>query len=218
MKELILDVKSSASIYDVAADDNTYGVLAEYPHPGALMQAARGVREAGYNRYDTYSPFPIHGMDAAMGLGPSKVGIAAFVGGAGGLLLALWLQWWTSEVDYPLNISGKPLFAFEPSIPVTFELTVLLAALATVATMFAVNGLPRPWNPLFNSKHIHRATDDGFFLFVASSDTRYDANETVALLNQLGATRIEPIHDAASSDTIPDSARPAVIPVKKVDH
>lgn len=218
MKELLLDVKSSASIYDVAARDNTYGVLAEYPHPGALMEAARGVREAGYNRYDTYSPFPIHGMDAAMGLGPSKVGIGAFVGGLAGLGLAMWLQWWTGAIDYPLNISGKPLFAVEPSIPVGFELTILLAALTTVAVMFAVNGLPRPWNPLFNSKHIHRATDDGFFLFVASSDKNYDAGETVALLNQLGATRIEPIHDAASSDTIPDSARPAVIPVKKVDH
>ncbi len=217
MKELLLDVKSSASIYDVAADDNTYGVLAEYEHPGALMEAARGVREAGYNRFDTYSPFPIHGMDAAMGMGPSKIGISTFVGGATGLLLALWLQWWTGAIDYPLNISGKPTFAFEPSIPVTFELTVLLAALATVATMFAVNGLPRPWNPLFNSKHIHRATDDSFFLFVASSDKHYHAQETVALLEKLGATRIEPIHDAASSSNIPDSARPAVIPVKKVN-
>jgi hypothetical protein len=215
MKELILDVKSSASIYDTVGTDASYGILAEFPHPGALMEAARGVREAGYNRFDTYSPFPIHGMDAAMGLGPSPLGFAAFGGGLAGLALAMWLQWWTGAIDYPLNISGKPAFAIEPSVPVGFELTILLAALATVAAMLAVNGLPRPWNPLFNSKHLHRATDDGFFLFVASADKRFDADETGALLTSLGATRLEAIRDDAS---VPTDARPAAIPVTRTER
>lgn len=216
MKELIIDVKSTASIYDTPGEDATFGLLAEYPHPGALMNAARGMREAGYRRFDTYSPFPIHGMDAAMGLGQSKIGYGTLAGGLAGLALAMWLQWWTSDVDYPLNISGKPEFAIEPSVPIGFELTILLAALTTVAVMLALNGLPRPWNPLFSSKHLHRATDDGFFLFVAATDSKYDAGQTAGLLEQLGATRLEPIRDDARG--IPDGASPAVIPVKKVDH
>jgi hypothetical protein len=215
MKELLLDVKSTASIYDTPGEDATFGLLAEYPHPGALMNAARGVREAGYRRFDTYSPFPIHGMDAAMGMTGSKVGWGTFFGGLAGLSLAMWLQWWTGAVDYPLNISGKPEFAIEPSVPIAFELTILLAALTTVAVMLALNGLPRPWNPLFSSKHIHRATDDGFFLFVAATDPKYNGAETGALLEGLGATRLEPIRDDARG--IPDGAEPAVIPVKRVN-
>ena len=97
------------SIYEPNKDD-VYGVLAEYPNPGALLHAAEDVHKAGYTKFDTHSPFPIHGMDKAMGLGNSNVGYICLLGGIAGLSLAIWLQWWTGQVDYPINISGKPFF------------------------------------------------------------------------------------------------------------
>ncbi len=202
MKELFTEVKGTMGIYDGAADGRVYGVLAEFAHPGALLHAARAVREAGYRRFDTHTPFPIHGMDKAMGLSQSKVGYAALGGGLTGLALGTWLQWWTSAVDYPLNIGNKPPFAFEPSIPVMFELTILLAALGAVAGMLALNGLPRPWNPVFYSSSFARATDDGFFLHIAASDRNFDLDATAQMLREAGALRVETLAE-------PDEVAPA---------
>ena len=139
-------------------------------------------------------------MDRAMGLGQSKVGYLTLIGGISGLALATWLQWWTSAVDYPMNISGKPFFAIEPSIPIMFELTVLLAALVTVGGMLAMNGLPRPYNPLFYSRGFSRVTDDAFFLHIAASDSNFDLDETETLLKEAGATSIEVVHDHGYSE------------------
>lgn len=168
-----------------------YGLLAEFSDPGALLHAAESVREAGYRHFDVHSPFPIHGMDRAMGLSNSKVGYFTMGGGITGFALAYWLQWWTGGVDYPLNISGKPFFAVEPSIPIIFELTVLFSAFGAVAGMLALNGLPRPHNPLFYSRNFARVTDDAFFLHIAASDTRFDRTNTENLLKDLGGYNIE---------------------------
>ncbi len=135
MLNQLTEVKASMSIYE-AQEEEVYGILAEFSNPGTLLHAAQSVREAGYSHFDTHSPFPIHGMDKAMGLGNSIIGWITLCGGIAGLALATWMQWWMGKVDYAMNISGKPFFAVEPSIPVMFELTVLLAALATVAGMF----------------------------------------------------------------------------------
>ncbi|MDX1546809.1 MAG: DUF3341 domain-containing protein [Rhodothermales bacterium] len=199
IRSISRQVKATMGIYE-AEPGATYGVLAEFSDPGALMHAAEAVREAGYKHFDAHSPFPIHGMDRAMGLGNSKVGYLVFGGGLTGFLLATWLQWWTSEVDYPLNISGKPFFAVEPSVPIMFELTVLFSALAAVAGMLALNGLPRPYNPLFYSRQFSRATDDAFFLHVAASDAHFDADRTPALLRELGALDVEVIEDKGYSE------------------
>lgn len=193
MKELLTDVKSTMGIYDGPNEARVYGVLAEFANPGVLLHAAEAVRDAGYRHFDTHTPFPIHGMDRAMGLTQSKVGFAALGGGLTGLALATWMQWWMAAVDYPINISGKPLFAIEPSVPIMFELTVLLSALGAVAGMIALNGLPRPWNPLFYSPSFARASDDGFFLHIASSDKRFDLGAATDLLTQAGALRVETI-------------------------
>ncbi len=190
---------ASMSIYQ-AQEDDVYGVLAEFAHPGELLHAAASVHEAGYRHFDTHSPFPVHGMDKAMGLGNSIVGWITLGGGIAGLALATWMQWWMGEVSYPINISGKPFFAFEPSIPVMFELTVLLASLATVAGMFALNGLPRPYNPLFYSRNFLRVTDDAFFLHIAASDKRFDQDSTAQMLRDLGASNVETIHDHGEED------------------
>lgn len=200
LNHAVADVQASMGIYEAREDDKLYCLLAEFEHPGALMHAARKVREAGYRRFDTHSPFPVHGMDKAMGLGNSIVGWITLGGGIAGLALGTWLQWWTSAVDYPINISGKPFFAVEPSIPVMFELTILLSAMATVAGMFALNGLPRPYNPLFYSSNFERVTDDAFFLHIAASDARFDEAGTAQLLRDLGALSVEAIHDKGTAE------------------
>lgn len=171
------------------------GLLAEYPHPGALLDAARSTREAGYRRFDTYSPFPVHGMDEAMGSGESKVGYLVFIGGVTGAFLGWWLQWWTGGVDYPLNISGKPFFAIWPSVPIIFEVTVLLASLAAVVGMLALNGLPRLYNPLFDVDAFEGASDDRFFLHIEADDPAFDEEDTEAFLRELGAERVDRVED-----------------------
>jgi hypothetical protein len=199
LNQLATQVKATMGIYE-AQDDDVYGVLAEFAHPGELLRAAKAVHEEGYSHFDTHSPFPIHGMDKAMGLGNSIIGWITFGGGIAGLSLATWMQWWMGEVSYPINISGKPFFAVEPSIPVMFELTILFAALLTVAGMFALNGLPRPYNPLFYSREFLRVTDDAFFLHIAASDKQFDMEETPQMLTDLGASHIEPIRDTGEED------------------
>ncbi len=173
----------------------TYGVLGEFANPGALYHAAHGVREAGFKRFDTYSPFPIHGMDRAMGLGDSKLGFIIFIGAITGCFTGFYMQYWMGGVDYPLNISGKPFFALEPSVPIMFELTILFSALTAVGGMLALNGLPKPYNPLFYSERFARATDDGFFLHIEAKDPQFDITQAGDLLKQLGATHIEVIED-----------------------
>ena len=201
LNQLATEVKASMSIYD-DQEDEVYGLLAEFAHPGELLHAAAAVREAGYKHYDTHSPFPIHGMDKAMGLGNSIIGWITLVGGITGLSLATLMQWWMGAQSYPIGISGKPFFSIEPSIPIMFELTVLLAALLTVGGMFALNGLPRPYNPLFFSKNFLRVTDDAFFLHIAASDRRFDMSSTEAFLKGLGASHVETIHDREEEDGV----------------
>lgn len=195
MKDLIRRIKVSMGIFESREEDRVYGLLAEFENPGALMHAAEAVREEGYTHFDAHSPFPIHGMDRAMGLGNSKVGYFALGGGITGFVLGYWLQWWTSAVDYPLWIGGKPFFAVEPSVPIMFELVILFSAFGALAGMLALNGLPRPYNPLFYSEHFEKATDDGFFLHVAASDAQFEEEETARLLHEIGALRVELVKD-----------------------
>ncbi|MEP0545390.1 MAG: DUF3341 domain-containing protein [Rhodothermales bacterium] len=181
-----------------ARADKHVGLLAEFSNPGDLVEAVESVRRAGYTQIDTFSPFPIHGMDRAMGLSPSKLGYLVIGGGLTGCALAFLMQWWMGAVDYPLNISGKPFFSVEPSVPIAFELTILFSALAAVGGMFALNGLPKPYNPLFYSQRFARATDDGFFLQVAQGDKQFDRAATAALLRDHGALGVEYVdHDGA---------------------
>lgn len=199
LQDLSEHVKATMGIYG-RGDTDVYGLLAEFRNPGALMHAAEAVHSAGYRRFDTHTPFPIHGMDKAMGLGNSKVGLFCLGGGLTGLAVGYLLQWWTGEVDYPLNISGKPAFAVEPSIPIIFELTILFAAFGAVIGMLALNGLPRPYNPLFYSKRFVAASDDAFFLHIASNDKYFDVEQTGQLLKRLGAVHIETIRDREVAD------------------
>ncbi len=199
LKRILKDVGVTMGIYP-AGRDQLYGVLAEFQNPGALYHAAKEVRRAGYTHFDVHSPFPIHGMDRAMGLGNSAVGYAALGGGLTGFLIGLLLQWWVGRVDYPINVGGKPFFAVEPSIPIMFELTILFSAFGAVAGMLALNGLPRPYNPLFYSRRFARATDDAFFLHIAASDRKFSLDGATGLLRDLGALHVETIEDKETTD------------------
>ncbi len=187
-----------------ARADKHVGLLAEFSNPGELVEAVEAVRREGYARIDTFSPFPVHGMDAAMGLSPSKLGYIVISGGLTGCALGFLMQWWMGAVDYPIAISGKPLFAVEPSVPIAFELTVLLSAVAAVGAMLALNGLPKPYNPLFFSERFGRATDDGFFLHIAAADKAFDRAGTAALLRRLGALGVEYVDHEGASDVDAD--------------
>ena len=164
-----------------------HAVVAEFGDPEALVAAASAMREKGYTRMDACSPLPVHGIDAVLGIRRSPLGWFVLVGGLTGAALALLLQWWTGAVDYPLVIGGKPLFAFEPSIPITFELAVLLAAFTAVGGMFALNGLPRLYHPLFEYQGFRSVTDDRFLLAVEAADPQFHLEETPELLRGLGA-------------------------------
>lgn len=172
-------------------DTKLYGVVGEFGDGPELVEAARAVREAGYTKMDACTPFPVHGIDEAMAIPRSKLGYMVFAIGICGTISALLLIWWTGAVDYPLVIGGKPFFAVEFSVPVTFELTVLFSAFAAVLGMFALNGLPRLHHPVMHYRDFHRATDDGFLLIIEAQDPQFDAERSTALLKSLGASNVE---------------------------
>ena len=168
-----------------------HGMIASFEHPAALLHAAEKVRDAGYKKFDCHSPFPIHGMDDAMGLGRSPVGL--IVGGLAllGAAIGFSLQTWVSTSAYPLVISGKPLFSWQAYIIITFALFVLFGAFGAVFGMFGLNRLPR-WNhPLFHSTMLEKATDDAFLLSIEATDSRYGEEQTRAFLQSIGAANIE---------------------------
>jgi hypothetical protein len=170
-----------------------YGILARFPDPGALLKACEEVRDAGYTRWDAHSPFPVHGLDRAMGLRPTVLPWLVAVLGLGGAAGAMTMQWWISAVAYPLVISGKPLFSWPAFVPVTFEVAVLLGAMGAVFGMFGLTRLPMHWHPLFGSKEFARASDDGFFLSIESWDPRFDEVQTLRLLESAGAVHVETV-------------------------
>ena len=167
------------------------GILAAFANPGDLLQAAEQVRDAGYMKFDVHSPFPVHGMDNAMGLKHSPLGYIAGIAGFIGCAGAMTLQWWTSAVDYPLVISGKPFFSFQAFIPITFEITILFAAIASVLGMFHLNRLPHLFHNLFYSEQFAKVTDDGFMVSIEAADKKFDPEKTKAFLESIGGTSLE---------------------------
>ena len=174
-----------------AAPGEVYAAIAEFESSHELLAAVKEVRQRGYTALDTMTPFPVHGMDQAIGLKHSRLGWLVLALGATGAGCALLLQWWTGAVDYPLNIGGKPLFAIEFAMPVTFELLVLFAAFACVFGMLAWNGLPRLFHPAFNYSQFHRASNDRFLLVIEKEDPLFDSETSADMLRELGGTNVE---------------------------
>jgi hypothetical protein len=168
-----------------------YGVLAEFATPSELYHACERVRDAGFTRWDAHTPFPVHGLDRAMGLRRSPLPWIVLAMGLLGAGLGFVLQWWVHASAYPLVISGKPFFAWPAFIPITFELGILFAALGAVFGMFGLNRLPMHHHPLFTSKAFERAADDAFFISIESWDPKFDSSGTGKLLESLGARRVE---------------------------
>jgi Alternative complex III, ActD subunit len=168
-----------------------YGVLAQFATAADLYHACERVRDAGFTRWDAHSPFPVHGLEGAMGLRKSPLPWIVLVMGLTGAAAGFGLQWWVHAVAYPLVISGKPYLSWPAFIPITFELGVLFAALGAVFGMLALNRLPMHYHPLFRSRVFERATDDGFFISIESWDPRFDPAATRKLLESLGARSVE---------------------------
>ena len=167
-----------------------WGLVAQFDNPAALLRAAHRLREAGYTRWESWSPFPIHGMYDAQKLSGSKVPWLTLGGGLTGFSIGMLLQWWVGSVAYPLVIGGKPLFAWEFAVPVTFELSILLAAFGTVFGMFGLNRLPRPYHPLDKFPGFRKVTDDGFFLSIEVADPKFDVSRSRALLEEIGGRAV----------------------------
>ena len=176
------------------------GLLAEFSGQSQLLQAVRTLRDRGYTKLDAFSPFPIHGMDDALGVKPTPLAWYALIAGVIGGCGALAFQWWTNAVDYPYLISGKPLFSLPANIPVTFEVIILAAAFATFFGMLMLNGLPRLSNPLHRSDRFRAATNDGFFVFVTDSN-----GDEKALRDALQSLRPQHVESIAA---IPDEKIP----------
>lgn len=166
-------------------------MLARFEDPGSLLKAAAAMQKEGYTKYDAHSPFPIHGMDQAMGMGRSPIGYIVGVMGTLGLIGALTLQWWTSAVDYPLVISGKPFFSYQAFVPVTFALTVLLSAFGAFFGMLGINQLPQLYHTIFHSKTFERVSTDGFFISIDTRDPKYSEATSRNLLESIGGKDIE---------------------------
>jgi len=178
---------SAHSIEDV---NPLYGLMAEFETAGELVAAARRTREAGFRKFDAYTPFPIHELDEAMDLHDNRVSLFTLIGGligcAGGFGLASWVE----AVALPLNIGGRPLISAPMFIPITFECTVLIGGLTAAISMIMLNGLPSPYHPVFNVERFANASRSKFFLCIESDDPKFDRDLTAGFLESLGPEEI----------------------------
>jgi hypothetical protein len=182
-----------------------FAVLAEFETVGEVTAAAQRVRDAGYQHWDVYSPFPIHGIDRSMGMLPTMLPWIILTGGLTGLLGGLFMVWWCNATSfdfmpsflqgYEYLISGKPIFSLPANIPILFETTILISSFGAVFGMLGLNKLPMLYNPLFNSKNFLRATDDRFFIAIEATDPQFDRQNVHQLLDEVGGLHVEEVFD-----------------------
>jgi hypothetical protein len=170
--------------------NKTYGLIAAFDTTPDFFHACEKVRDAGYSQWDALTPFPIHGLDAAMGVRRSKVPRFSLLGGITGFCTGMSLIWWTSAYDYPIIVGGKPLFSPMYAFPISYELTILFTAFATIFGMFFLNGLPMHYHPVLKAPQFVRATDDRFYIVIEAGDPKYSTSQTRALLEQVGGKEI----------------------------
>ena len=170
--------------------EGLYGVIAEFNDPQSLLDAAARTRESGYTSIDAFSPFPIHGLDDAIGFHKSRLSAIVLtmgiLGGIGGFMMC----WYANVISYPLNIGGKPYNSWPAWIPITFECAILLAAFGAVFGMLALNGLPMPYHPVFNVRRFDQASRDKFFLVIHARDPKFNLDEAREFLQSLGPREV----------------------------
>jgi hypothetical protein len=171
-----------------------FGLMAEFKDPESLLKAAEHVLKYGYKAFDTYTPYPVEGLDEAIGFRKNWVPLITLGGGVAGGVIGFFMQWYADVFDYPINVAGHPDFSWPAFIPVTFELTVLFAGLAAVVGMLALNGLPEPYHPLFESAEFDRASRDRFFICVEKEDPLFEFEATRDFLNSLNPDRIVEVY------------------------
>ena len=170
-----------------------YGLIAQFDTADGVLNAAQRTYAEGYREMDAYTPFPVEGLAEAIGFHQTYVPLLCLVGGLMGCAGGFFLQWWPNVIGYPLNIGGRPYNSWPQFIPITFELTVLLAGLATVFGMLALNGFPEPYHPVFNAKNFELASRDKFFLCIEARDEKFDAQKTREFLLSLNAHEVSEI-------------------------
>ena len=180
-----------------------HGIYAEFDSVDTLLPACRKVRDAGFTKTDAFTPFPVHGIDKALGIKPTALPWIVLACGLTGTTVAVLMQVWMNTIDYPYIISGKPFFSMPAFIPVSFELTILLSAFGAFFGMLALNGLPKFSNPVFTSPRFDRATDDKFFLYVDSADPRFDAKGVSHLLAEAGGSELQEVYEDESETSVP---------------
>lgn len=172
-----------------------HGVLVEFESPETLLAAAEKVRDAGYTKWDTHTPFPVHGMERAMGLKASILPWIVLGAGLAGLALAIFLTWFGNTYDYSYMISGKPYWSVPAYVPIYFELTVLFSGITAFLAIFALSNLPELYHPLFTSERFKRFSDDRFFLYIEAADKKFEEKATFEFANSLGGAATERVED-----------------------
>jgi len=172
-----------------------YAIMAEFETPAAILHAAEKVRENGYRQWDVFTPFPIHGMDSAMGMKNSIVGWFSFIGGCTGYTTGMLMIYFMNDVSYPIVIGGKPMFSPFAAFPPSYELTILFGAFGALLGMLFLNRLPRLHHPLLKNRRFALATHDRFYVVIESNDPKYSETETRLLLETMGSKHIELVEE-----------------------
>jgi hypothetical protein len=191
-KKAAAPAKAAPSDEPIGAED-LFGLMGWFSTPGDLYHACEALRDAGYTDFDAHTPFPVHGLEKAMGLRPTKFPIMVFIAGLCGLAGAIALAYYTQAVWYPQNISGKLPFSYQAYIPIFFELTVLLAGLTCFFGLWAWLKLPTFFHPTFQHPSFHRHSDDLFFISVEAKDPKFDREKTKAMLEKLGIHELQEV-------------------------
>ncbi len=172
-----------------------YGLLAEFEDPTTLVAATQRAYRAGYRRMDAYSPFPIEELHEALGGHHSRLPLIVLIGGLVGCVGGYLMQYWIANVAYPVNVGGRPFHSWPAFIPVTFECTILVAALSAVLGMLALNGLPMPYHPIFNAVRFALASRNRFFLCIEARDGLFDLEQTRQFLETLEPKEVIAVAD-----------------------
>jgi len=179
----------------MSKEKKIYGVLAEFEHAEELIEAAKKTRDAGYEKIDAYTPFPLEGIDEAIGFKKNGIALIVLIAAICGLIGGYFMQYYASVIHFPLNVGGRPFNSWPSFMPITFECTILAAAFGAVFGMLALNGLPTPYHPLFNVPEFELASRSRFFLCIKARDKKFDLYEARKFLKGLNPHGVYDVED-----------------------